>query len=126
MKHIDELTAKYQYNNPEHIKALVIAANLDYISAEDLDIILNTYGYTIEDLAALYDECILDSANALQNSFAWSQGQIDKLTPEQTYEKRITMGDALINEEDEFFLNLSLQDFSLEIYVDEDNTIEKQ
>lgn len=103
MKLVDELVVKYPYNNPEHIKTLVIAANLEYISAEDLDTILNTYGYTMDDLALLYDECVLDSADALQNSFAWSQGQIDKLTPEQTYEKRITMGDALINEEDAKF-----------------------
>ncbi len=103
MKLVDGLVVKYPYNNPEHIKALVIAANLDHISAEDLDTILNTYGYTMDDLALLYDECVLDSADALQNSFAWSQGQIDKLTPEQTYEKRITMGDALINEEDAKF-----------------------
>lgn len=38
----------------------------------------------------------------------------------------LVLVDNLINEEDEFFLNLSLKDFSLEIYVDEDNTIEKQ
>ena len=53
MKLVDELTAKYQYNNPEHIKALVVAANLDYICSEDLDTILTTYGYTIEDMATL-------------------------------------------------------------------------
>ena len=59
---IDELTGKYQYNDSEHIKALVIAANLDYIKAEELDTILTTYGYTMEDLSVLYDDVLLQFA----------------------------------------------------------------
>lgn len=100
MAHIDTLIAQYQYNDPEHIKALVIAANLDYISEEDLDTILSTYGYTIEELAVVYDECILDNAVALQESLAYSQGQIDSLSDENTYKNRITLESVMLNEAD--------------------------
>ena len=65
MKLVDELIVKYPYNKPEHIKALVIAANLDYISKEDMDILLETYEYSIEDLGKLYDECVLDNGFSL-------------------------------------------------------------
>lgn len=97
---VDELTTKYQYNNPEHIKALVIAANLDYITAEDLDIILATYGYTMEDLAVLYDECILDNGAALQASFDYRQGNIDNLSVEETYSERFTISSVALNDLD--------------------------
>ena len=54
MAHIDTLIAQFQYDDPENIKCLVIAANLDYISEEELKIILTTYGYTMEELAQMY------------------------------------------------------------------------
>lgn len=100
MAHIDTLIAQYTYNNPEHIKALVIAANLDYISEEDLDTILTTYGYAMEELGVLYDECILDNAAALNESYKYSQGQIDTLSEEDTYEYRITIEAAMLNKTD--------------------------
>lgn len=73
---IDELTGKYQYNDPEHIKALVIAANLDYIKAEELDTILATYGYTMEDLSALYDECARDNALSIGDPVAHIDSEV--------------------------------------------------
>lgn len=54
MAHIDALIAQYTYNDSEHIKCMVIAANLDYIETEELEIILTTYGYTMEELAQMY------------------------------------------------------------------------
>lgn len=83
MTHIDTLIAQYTYNDPEHIKALVIAANLDYISEADLDTILTTYGYTMEDLGVLYDECILDNGTSNKISLEYRQGNIEILKPEE-------------------------------------------
>lgn len=115
MKHIDELTAEYQYNNPEHIKSLVIAANLDYITAEDLDTLLTVYGYSMDDLAALYDEFLVSNSDAFDKSLMRSQGQLDELLPEETYENRIRMQDVMIDpttaefcvEYDEMLINRS-------------------
>lgn len=97
MKLVDELIAEYQYNNPEHIKALVIAANLEYITAEDLDTLLTIYGYSMDDLATLYDEFLVSNSDALVKSLMKSQGQLDELLPEETYENRIRMQDVMID-----------------------------
>lgn len=100
MAHIDTLITQFPYNNPEHIKTLVIAANMDYIAEEDLNTLLSTYGYSIDELAVLYDECILDNAAALNESFKYSQGQVDTLADEDTYEYRITIEAAILNKTD--------------------------
>ena len=100
MAHIDTLITQFPYNNPEHVKTLVIAANMDYISEEDLNTILSIYGYSIDELAVVYDECILDNAAALQKSFEYSQGQINGLAEEETYAKRITLESAMLNDYD--------------------------
>ncbi len=100
---IDNLTAKYQYNDPEHIKALVIAANLDYITAEDLDTILNTYGYTMDELSALYDACAMDSLDSARNTTSYYNGTVNSISPEQEYNNRITLADVMLNENDKQF-----------------------
>ncbi len=100
---IDELTDKYQYNDPEHIKALVIAANLDYIKAEELDTILATYGYTMEDLSVLYDECAMDGNLSMGNTLSYYRGVTDSILPEQDYTKRIALSDVMLNESDKQF-----------------------
>ncbi len=92
---IDDLTAKYQYNDPEHIKALVIAANLDYITAEDLDTILNTYGYTMDELATLYDECASDNALSMGDTIKYYSGEVDSVSPEREYANRIALSDVI-------------------------------
>lgn len=99
----DELTAKYQYNDPEHIKALVIAANLDYITAEDLDTILNTYGYTMDELATLYDECANDNALSMGDTIKYYSGEVDSVSPEREYANRIALSDVMLNESDKEF-----------------------
>lgn len=100
---IDNLTAKYQYNDPEHIKALVIAANLDYITAEDLDTILTTYGYTMDDLSALYDACAMDSNLSMGNTLSYYSGVTDSVSPEQEYTNRIALSAVMLNENDKQF-----------------------
>lgn len=100
MAHIDTLIAQFQYNNPEHIKALVIAANLDYISEEDLSVILTEYGYSMEELAVLYDECILDNAKSYEKSYQYVNGNIDILLTEEKYINRITIESIMLNDTD--------------------------
>lgn len=101
MKLVEELTVKYPYNNPEHIKALVIAGNLDYITAENLDTLLTVYGYSMDDLATLYDECIDDSMAAFSATISHYEGMSDfeNLLDEQTYEKRVKLQDVIIDGE---------------------------
>lgn len=101
MTFIDELRVRYTNNKPEHIKALVIAANLDYIEAEDLDIILKEYDYEMEDLAVLYDECILDNAASFQISYEYTQGQVETMDWDNIYAERIDLGAVALNDEDE-------------------------
>lgn len=99
----DELTAKYQYNDPEHIKALVIAANLDYITAEDLDTILNTYGYTMDELATLYDECVQDNTFSIGDTIKYYSGVEESVSPDRDYANRMPLYDVMLNENDKQF-----------------------
>ena len=100
MAHIDSLITQYQYNDPEHIKALVIAANMDYISEDDLNTILSTYGYTMEELAVKYDECILDNGESNMSSFEYYQGNIEALSEDKDYENRISLNKVMLNDEE--------------------------
>lgn len=100
---IDNLTAKYQYNDPEHIKALVIAANLDYITAEDLDTILATYGYTMDEVSALYDACVHDNTLSVADTISYYSGVTDSILPEQEYTNRITLSEVMLNDNDKQF-----------------------
>lgn len=98
-----KLIAAYQYNDSEHIKALVIAANLDYITAEELDIILDTFGYTLEDLSALYDEYVMDHYASICETIAYVSGVEYSISPDREYKRRITLADAMLNENDKQF-----------------------
>lgn len=98
--HIDTLIAEYQYNNPEHIIALVIASNLDYITAEDLDIILATYGYTMEELATLYEECLLNSCNSFVDTYHYYRGMNESVSKSQKYDNRVTLSSVMLDDED--------------------------
>ena len=104
MAHIDTLIAEYQYNDPEHIKALVIAANLDYISEEDLNTILTTYDYTMEELGVLYDECILDNGASRKLSTDYSQGNVDSLSIEDKFIHRINLESIMMDLTDKEFV----------------------
>lgn len=46
----DELTAKYPNENVDYIRALVIGMNIDYMDSADVDMVMSTYGYTLEQL----------------------------------------------------------------------------
>ncbi|MBQ7832444.1 MAG: hypothetical protein IJ336_02575 [Lachnospiraceae bacterium] len=98
----DELAEKYVYDDPEYIKSLVIAGNLDYITEEDLNIILTTWGYTMEDLAAIYEEGIESSITAY---FKWRERKsgssaYTKYEIEWDYAKRVMFEQVMLNPED--------------------------
>ena len=74
---IDDLIVKYPNEKPEYIKAAVVAANLDYISEEDLNAILTGYGYTLEDMSVLYTEYVTYANDARVETFFYYQGDIE-------------------------------------------------
>lgn len=102
MKLIDELTAKYTYDDPEFIKSLVIAANLDYITDEDLSTLLSTYGYTIEELNAIYngDNGMMSTYRAYKASRNIFNGSYDEYDETKDYAKRISVSDVMLNGHD--------------------------
>ncbi len=107
MAHIDALIAEYTYNDPEHIKCLVIAANLDYISEEDLNTILAEYGYTMEELAALYigegGPMYSVTISYARTQKYYSSGGDSGLDESERYENRITLESIMLNDADKEF-----------------------
>lgn len=99
---IDTLTAKYTYDDPEFIKSLVIAANLDYITDEDLATLLSTYGYTIEELNAIYngENGMISTCVAFETSRLIFQGNYIEYDETKDYSKRIRISEAMLNEND--------------------------
>ncbi len=100
---VDDLIVKYPYNDPEHIKCLVIAANLDYIKAEELEIILTTYGYTMEDLAELYigeNGVLYDATISYWDTYSYHIGTVDSVTEEQRFSNRIPLEAVMLNADD--------------------------
>ncbi len=93
----DELSQKYQYDDPEYIKSLVIAANLDYITEEDLEIILSTYGYTMEDLAVIYEEGMISSAGAYLTTYTHMSGSTIEFDEQVDYANRVLFQDVMLN-----------------------------
>lgn len=75
---IDELIAKYPIENPDHIKAAVLIANLDNIEETEIEIIFNIYGYDYEMIDNLYAEYLTVLHNSIACNFAVSQGNMDE------------------------------------------------
>ncbi|MBQ7765242.1 MAG: hypothetical protein IJ397_00190 [Lachnospiraceae bacterium] len=96
----DELAEKYVYDDPEYIKSLVIAANLDYITEEDLITILTTWGYTMEDLAVIYEEGIESTADAYAITNWHMEGSAIEFNDEVNYANRVLFQDVTLNIED--------------------------
>lgn len=126
MAHIDTLIAQYTYNDPEHIKCMVIAANLDYIEAEELEIILTTYGYTMEDLAQMY----LGEEGPLYCAFYsyWDTrdyhlSAIDSLDESEIYGNQITLESVMLNEADKAFAKKIDDDFIKSSVLDGDESV---
>lgn len=103
---VDDLIVKYPYNDPEHIKCLVIAANLDYISEEDLNTILTEYGYTLEDLAALYigeNGVLYDATISYYDTYSYHLGTVDSVAEKQRFSNRISLEAIMLNADDKAF-----------------------
>lgn len=93
----DELAQKYIYDDPEYIKSLVIAANLDYIAEEDLNTVLTTWGYTMEDLAVKYEEGINAASDAYAITNHHMNGSVIEFNDEVNYANRILFQDVMLN-----------------------------
>lgn len=97
---VDTLTAKYTYDNPEHIKAMVIAANLDYIPEEELNTLLTTYGYTIDDLNQLLYEGTVSLVESVDSTFEYYKGMEDSVDDSLLFDNRISLSDIMLDEKD--------------------------
>lgn len=126
MAHIDALIAQYTYNDPEHIKCMVIAANLDYIEAEELEIILTTYGYTMEDLAQMYlaeGGPVYCTILSYCNTRDWHLSAIDNLDESERYENQITFESVMLNEADKEFAKKIDDDLIKSSVLDGDESV---
>lgn len=93
----DELAQKYIYDDSEYIKSLVIAGNLDYITEEDLNTVLTTWGYTMEDLAVIYEEGIESASDAYAITNHHMNGSEIEFNDEVDYANRILFQDVMLN-----------------------------
>ena len=100
---IDDLIEKYPNEKPEYIKAAVVAANLDYISEEDLNAILTGYGYTLEDMSVLYTEYVTYANDAYNKTSAYYQGDIE---PSVYFDTIMPFYEVTMNETDRKYMEL--------------------
>lgn len=94
---VDDLIAKYPNENPECIKSVVIGANIDYITEDDLNTILTAYGYTLEDLNVLFGEYAKELKECFDLTFNYRHGDIEA---EVIFEERMSLDEVMMNPED--------------------------
>lgn len=115
----EELMKKYPEQDPMEIVAGVVIANCDYIEPEELEIIFEKYGCTIEDLETKFNSYFTDYLELVLNSYCTVGGQYfdgevpvlndglvvipDELMMEENENKHTVdvMIDAAINDGDE-------------------------
>lgn len=100
---VDDLIAKYPNENPEYIKSVVIGANIDYITEDDLNTILTAYGYTLEDLNVLFGEYIGDLRSCFTLTFGYHQGGDE---PEVLFDDRMPLYEVTLNNHDMEYMKL--------------------
>lgn len=104
MAKIDEIIATCPYDDSEQIKATVIGLNLEYISDEDLTILIDTYGYTLEELKDLFDAYMEQYLNHMWLTFCYNIGAgevIDTMDLEKDLlENRANIYDMYIGQEE--------------------------
>lgn len=101
---VDSLIETYQYDDPEHIKAAVIAANLDCISEEDLETLLSTYGYTVESINEVYIEFLTDHTNDFHDTHDYYNGEVEvPVSAEHDYQNNMNLSDIVLNKDDKTF-----------------------
>ncbi len=97
----DVLAEKYQYDNPKHIQAMIIAANLDYISEEELSVVLATYHYTMEELGRLLYDAIDSIFYACYNTQQYYEGNRLNLSEKELFDNRIHIEDIMLDVNDQ-------------------------
>jgi len=104
MAKIDEIIATCPYDDPEQIKAAVIGVNLEYISDEDLTTLMDTYGYTLEELKDLFDAYMEQYLHHMWLTNRWNIGAgeiMDTMNEEQDLLKyRANIADMFIGQEE--------------------------
>lgn len=104
MAKIDEIITTCPYDDPEQIKATVIGVNLEYISDEDLTILMDTYGYTLEELKDLFDAYMEQYLNHMWLTYCYNIGAgevIDTMDLEKDLlENRANIYDMYIGQEE--------------------------
>ena len=101
---IDELIAKYPDENADYIKALVIAMNLDYMSREDVEAVMSTYGYSFEQLNANFVGILEVKRDIFYVRSRYMADKIDEY--ENRYENSIMIYECCLNpDETTYFKN---------------------
>ena len=100
---IDELIAKYPDENADYIKALVIAMNLDYMSREDVEAVMSTYGYSFEQLNENFVAALEVKRDAFELRGAYMTGNVDEY--EIRYEDGIMVYECCLNPDEYTYLN---------------------
>lgn len=104
MAKIDEIITACPYDDSEQIKAAVIGVNLEYISDEDLTTLMDTYGYTLEELKDLFDAYMEQYLHHMWLTNRWNIGAgeiMDTMNEEQDLLKyRANIADMFIGQEE--------------------------
>ncbi len=97
----DKLEEKYPVENPDHIRATMIMANLDHISEEDLEVLFSTYGYDYAKLETLFIEYLDVLYTSVSAGFRVSQGVLDQEVIDQAdFLERMPITEVVLEAED--------------------------
>lgn len=97
----DKLEEKYPIENPDHIRATMIMANLDHISEEDLEVLFSTYGYDYTKLETLFIEYLDVLYTSVNAGFRVSQGVLDQEVIDQAdFLERMPITEVVLEAED--------------------------
>lgn len=97
----DKLEEKYPIENPDHIRATMIMANLDHISEEDLEVLFSTYGYDYAKLETLFIEYLDVLYTSVFAGFRVSQGVLDQEVIDQAdFLERMPITEVVLEAED--------------------------
>lgn len=96
----DELSAEWPHFSRDQIDAIIIAINLDHISDEDLNTLLNDNGYTLESLNKSYIDGLIYLATLYGNNSAYVNGETyDQQLYELHFNEKKDFARMLLNDE---------------------------
>lgn len=105
MKLTEELIVKYPEEKPEHVRALLLMANLDRINEADVKTLFDNYGFTYETLDETYREFHESFRNSCDATFATYEGGNDERIG-ANFSTRIHITDVVLYEEDKPFAEM--------------------